>query len=90
MKGILYLIKTILLSGLLLSVLLIFDWWMDDCYVTSNTCEVVPYEIKAAMQNMGPLYEYRLHPDGTLEVCLDGEWLRLKYSKFNLFKTKGE
>lgn len=53
--------------------------YTSDYAVETNTCEVVPDDIKAAIYIMGPGYQYRLHPDGQLEVCLDGKWLNLNY-----------
>lgn len=36
-------------------------------------------EIKATVYKMGPMKDYRLFPDGRLEVMVKGKWLRLKY-----------
>jgi len=38
-------------------------------------------EIKSAIYNMGPGKDYRLFPDGRLEVKVKGEWLRLRYER---------
>ena len=36
-------------------------------------------EIKEAIYKMGPGKDYRLFPDGRLEVKVEGKWLRLRY-----------
>ncbi len=36
-------------------------------------------EIKEAIYRMGPGKDYRLHPDGKLEVSVRGKWLILRY-----------
>jgi len=36
-------------------------------------------KIEKACKKMGPLYSYKISPEKTLEVKLNGEWKRLKY-----------
>ena len=76
MKGIMCLISCVILFGIMY-----FgeDYFFPSYTVETNTCEVVPDNIKAAIYIMGPGYQYRLHPDGKLEVWLDGKWLNLNY-----------
>jgi hypothetical protein len=60
----------------------IYYWWTNDPVVQGGVCEVCPLEIKSAMQKMGPLYSYRILPNGTLQVDKgNGEWLKLKYER---------
>ena len=77
MKGILCLGSTIVCVVLFW----VFIWLIDTSNdtVQTNTCEVVPDNIKQAIYIMGPGYQYRIHPDGKLEVCLDGKWMNLNY-----------
>lgn len=58
-------------------------WWNMEIYVTESVvAEVTPDNIKAAIFKMGPGYNYRVLPDGTLQVDKgDGKWLRLRYER---------
>jgi len=57
------------------------------CWVYASPIEhksnnrVCSPEIKAAIYKMGPGKDYRLFPDGRLEVKVEGEWLRLRYER---------
>ena len=46
----------------------------DGCYVVDPDSP-----IERACRKMGPGYDYRLWPDGRLEVFLNGKWLKLRY-----------
>lgn len=75
--------KTILIISVILTAL--FTWWYEKpVYVQQNPCTIQdlvddPELIETAVKKMGPKYQYRVHPDGTLKVKLDEEWLVLKY-----------
>ncbi len=40
---------------------------------------VVSPEIKRAMRKMGPMKDYRILPNGKLQVMVKGKWLNLRY-----------
>ena len=77
MKGTMCLSST--LFTLSVVAMCIYLYYVPSYRVETNICKVVPDDIKAAIYIMGPGYKYRLHPDGKLEVCLDGKWMNLNY-----------
>ena len=74
----LQMIKSIATIASFLSILFV-------CYIYSAPMEyksrsgVCSPEVKAAIYKMGPGKDYRLFPDGRLEVSVSGKWMRLRY-----------
>ena len=55
-------------------------WWHQEVIITGGgVAGVVSADIKRAMIKMGPLYDYKLYPDGTLKVKIKSQWLKLRY-----------
>jgi len=55
-------------------------WYQIDVYVEPGvSCGLVAKDIRLAMVKMGPGKQYRLFPDGTLQVKVENQWLRLRY-----------
>jgi len=59
-------------------------WFNKPVYVMENPTRVEDLvdDLKAvekAILRIGPLYQYRIEPDGTLEIKLNNQWLRLRY-----------
>ena len=84
LRGITY--SSLLALCFLFSALAILGIWLawraEFSHVQTNPGKVVSAEVKAAMQEMGPSYDYRLLPNGTLQVDKgDGKWLNLKYER---------
>ena len=49
-------------------------------YVQPNTeAKVASPEIKRAMHKMGPMKNYRILPNGKLQVMVENQWLNLRY-----------
>lgn len=65
--------------ALLLFGILLIIWWNTPVYVAPGHGQVAPLPIKKAILKMGPYYDYRLLPDKTLQVQLNGKWRRLRY-----------
>ena len=59
--------------------ILIICWIYASPIEYKSNNKVCSPEIKAAIYKMGPGKDYRLFPDGRLEVNVKGEWLRLDY-----------
>ena len=51
----------------------------DPPRVTSGIAFLASQEVKQAMKKMGPGKNYRMLPDGRLQVLVEGKWLRLRY-----------
>ena len=54
-------------------------WYSIDVCVQPGVAQVCPAKIKAAIYRMGPGKQYRLFPDGTLQVKVENQWLNLRY-----------
>jgi hypothetical protein len=59
----------------------VYLWWTTPCYVQSAVAGVAPSEIKKAMQNMGPGYDYKMIEERLYVNRGDGKWLRLRYER---------
>ena len=53
-------------------------WWNQDIYIQSRPAKLAPEHIKRAMLKMGPGKNYRILPNGKLQVEVKGEWLNLR------------
>lgn len=75
--------KLIAIYGLItLSFIIGYHWVKSSDQTQTNPNKVASSEIKQAMQKMGPSYNYRLLPDGILQVDRgDGKWLNLRYER---------
>lgn len=47
--------------------------------VKSGVAKVASERVEKAMRKMGPLKDYRILPNGKLQVSVEGKWLYLKY-----------
>ena len=54
-------------------------WYNFDVYVQPGRAEVASERIKQAMYNMGNRRDFRILPNGQLQVQVKGKWLNLKY-----------
>jgi len=72
------------LIGLFCLAGLFLYWFNKPAYVMENPIRVEDLvdnlkAVEKAVLRMGPLYQYRIEPDGTLEIKLNNQWLRLRY-----------
>ena len=73
---------TLLLFLLAYALVIVYvDWSSAHIFVQPNIARVCSAEIKKAMLKMGPYKEYRILADETLQVKVNGKWLRLRYEK---------
>lgn len=75
--------KSIIIGGVIF-VLAFWHWYSAPSYVVKNDLGIEdlvvnPENMERAIQKMGPYYQYRIEPDGTLRVQLNDKWLVLKY-----------
>lgn len=64
---------------LLSTIAFLFLFLSTPQYIQRGSGKVASPEIKAAMIKMGPLKDYRVLPNGRLQVLVKEKWLYLKY-----------
>ena len=79
-KGGLYIIAVIIIMVCLMIGLQLWHHYRGNVALENTYTMEIPAGIKAKINEMGPLYDYKISPDGDLKVNKgDGVWLRLEW-----------